>query len=615
LSKVRSTDTVSRHGGPGFSGHWYWCVYLFSTSYQNLGVFPLQQWSKKLTHSCLSGWHGLAAAKTWIELNPSAEIAVLEAESSLGGVWAEHRLYDNLKSNNLLGTYEYSDFPMSEEVFGVKSGQHIPGKVVHEYLKRYSEHFGVYGRIRFRSKVEVLERKDEGWGVTFTQAGEGSKVLLAKKIVVATGLTSQPFLPTFQGTEEFDAPLFHCRDLLAHQPALKKAGGDVVVFGGTKSAWDASYDLATSGLTVHWVIRESGHGPIWMAPPYVTPLKKWLEKLVHTRFLTWFSPCIWGAADGFSGIRNFFHGTRVGRAIVDAFWWVLGNDVLTLNGYDKHDETKKLKPWAPAFWTASSLSILNYPTDFFELVRSGKIRMHIGDITHLEAKTVHLSSGEEIETNALVCSTGWKATPPIKFLPENVNFGLPGNPDIAKKHLIKKADDEILSTLPRLKSQPTINTKYKPLASDDASSTPHPFRLARFMVPPSLLQDRSLVFLGMVQTISTSLIAQTQALWAAAYFSGNLDLKDSNLSKESEDVKYEVILHTQFCKWRYPAGFGKRNPDFVFDAIPYVDMLLNDLGMLRHRKSGRLAEWFEPYGPEDYRGLVEEWKGVMKKVE
>lgn len=25
---------------------------------------------------------------------------------------------------------------------------------------------------------------------------------------------------------------------------------------------------------------ESGHGPAWTAPPYVTPLKKWLEKLV-----------------------------------------------------------------------------------------------------------------------------------------------------------------------------------------------------------------------------------------------------------------------------------------------------------------------------------------------
>jgi len=27
-------------------------------------------------------------------------------------------------------------------------------------------------------------------------------------------------------------------------------------------------------------MAESGHGACWMSPPYVTPLKKWLEKLV-----------------------------------------------------------------------------------------------------------------------------------------------------------------------------------------------------------------------------------------------------------------------------------------------------------------------------------------------
>jgi hypothetical protein len=28
------------------------------------------------------------------------------------------------------------------------------------------------------------------------------------------------------------------------------------------------------------MLTASGHGFCWMAPPYVTPFKKWLEKLV-----------------------------------------------------------------------------------------------------------------------------------------------------------------------------------------------------------------------------------------------------------------------------------------------------------------------------------------------
>jgi len=42
-------------------------------------------------------------------------------------------------------------------------------------------------------------------------------------------------------------------------------------------------------------------------------------------------------------------------------------------------------------------------------------------------------------------------------------------------------------------------------------------------------------------------------------------------------------------------------------------MLLRDVGLEGHRKSGMLAEWTEPYGPEDYRGLTGEWLAKHKK--
>jgi len=73
------------------------------------------------------GWHGLVAAKTHLDLHPSAQILVLDMEKSIGGTWAKERLYPSLKSNNMLGTYEYSDFPMDEATYGVKPGEHIPG--------------------------------------------------------------------------------------------------------------------------------------------------------------------------------------------------------------------------------------------------------------------------------------------------------------------------------------------------------------------------------------------------------------------------------------------------------------------------------------------------------
>ncbi|OCL02531.1 hypothetical protein AOQ84DRAFT_268633, partial [Glonium stellatum] len=81
-----------------------------------------------------AGWYGLAAAKTYVELHPTEDVVVLESASTVGGVWAQHRLYPGLRSNNMLGTYEYPDFPMDSATFGVQPGEHIPGPVVHQYL-------------------------------------------------------------------------------------------------------------------------------------------------------------------------------------------------------------------------------------------------------------------------------------------------------------------------------------------------------------------------------------------------------------------------------------------------------------------------------------------------
>lgn len=549
-----------------------------------------------------------------MELHPTAKVVILDAAETVGGVWAEHRLYPGLKSNNLWGTYEYSDFPMNES-YGVKPGQHIPGHVLHRYLSNYAAHFGLLERIRFKTTVESAELKDgQGWLLSVSSEG-GRGQILTERLIVATGLTSQPSIPTWQGQDRFEAPIFHSKDFLAHADSLRTADR-VTVLGGTKSGWDAAYAYARAGVAVDMVIRESGHGPIWMAPPYVTPLKKWLEKLVSTRCLTWFSPCIWGAADGFPGIRNFLHGTTIGRKIVDTFWAILANDVRTLNGYDKHPETKKLQPWSNPFFLGAGLSILNYETNFFDLVRNGTIKVHIADIDSLSRRSVLLSNGITLKTDALLCATGWRHGPPIKFLPEGIeeDLGLPHFSTEPRKD-VQRADDEILRRFPRLRDQPAPNPRAQ-LHVSARSAAPatvaepnQPFRLYRFMVPPAFIHDRNIAFAGALMALSTSLVAQTQALWISAYFDGKLALPTND-----DEIMYETVLHSRFGKWRYPAGHGAKFPDFVFDTVPYLDLMLTELGLPAHRKQGRLAEWFTPYGPEHYRGLVNEWRNVHGQV-
>lgn len=200
-----------------------------------------------------TGWFGLGAAKTYIQVHPEARVVLLEAESSVGGVWSNDRLYPLLKSNNMVGTYENPDYPMDEATWGVKPGEHIPAQVLHDYLTAFAKKFGVLERTRFNSRVERVERgKNGGWKLTV--GGEKGSVVVARKLIVATGMTSQPFLPKFEGQEEFGKPLFHSGEFLKNRWTLETVK-KVTILGGTKSAWDAVYAYATKGIEVDWVIR------------------------------------------------------------------------------------------------------------------------------------------------------------------------------------------------------------------------------------------------------------------------------------------------------------------------------------------------------------------------
>ncbi len=212
----------------------------------------------------LLGWYGLAAAKTYLDLHPSASIFILESGESAGGVWAKERLYPGLKTNNMLGLYEYSDFPMGD-AYGIKPGQHISGAAVHKYLTDYAQHFGILNRIRFQTKVISAEHQNQGgWLVTCssTSTAQDNYQILTSKLIVATGLTSEPTMPKIFGCEQFDTPLFHCKDFAKMADTLKTAKS-VCVLGGTKSAWDVVYAYGSQGIKVNWIIRQSGTGPTW----------------------------------------------------------------------------------------------------------------------------------------------------------------------------------------------------------------------------------------------------------------------------------------------------------------------------------------------------------------
>lgn len=543
-------------------------------------------------------------AKTYKQVNSTSSILILDKTTSIGGVWAQDRLYPGLKTNNHFGTFEFSDFPMRDT--GLRPDQHIPGKIVHDYLESYATEFDLLRHVRCSCKVVSAENKGiDGWLLNIKQNNNPIETVLASRLVIATGLTSDPFVPEFKGQADFEAPIIHSSQFGAYKETLIPST-KVVILSGAKFSWDAAYAYAIAGADVHWILRKSGRGACIMAPSLVTPLKLVPEKFLNSRILTFFSPCSWGDADGYGMIRRFLHQSWLGKKLVRGLFDLMTYQIQSEHGYDNHPETAKLKPWDDMMFVGTNRGVMNYDTPILDLVREGKIKVHVADITHLTSNKVHLSNDQVLDADMLICGTGWKSTPPVNFISPNVNISLP-QPINATSPSTAEADERIFADFPML--QPSASTI-------DKAQTTEPYRLYRFMIPPAFIASnhRTLAFTGAHRSPQTTLIAQTQALWLTAFFANALPHLAPSPTLAAE-TQWEAVLHSQFYKWRYPKGFGGTFPEIWFESLPYIDLMLKELGLQRWRKSSAWRECIMPYIPEDYIGLVEEWTSAQERLD
>jgi hypothetical protein len=562
---------------------------------------------------------------TYHRLHPTARILILEAAASIGGTWAPHRIFPGLKTNNLWGTYQNPDYPMDEEKFGVEKGKHLPAEKVVQYFQAFAEEGGVSDCFKLNTKVEIIEQIQEGWQLhcvsTTPDANTPMFAINTAKLILSVGNTNQPSMPKFPNSPSFSPPIIHSKDFPRQFTNIVRPNTHTLVVGAGKSAWDVAYACANQpGSTATMLIRPSGNGPVYMSPTHVTPLGLWLEKVVFTRFFGFFSPCPWAETRGFEGwVRWLLHQTWLGRKTVGAFWGILGDDNLALNKLLDHPETAKLRPWRNAFETGNALSITNYPTNFFDLVKSGKVKIVIDEIENLgEGKEVLLKSGEKMDVDAIVCATGWKVGSTFKFKPEGLEkeLGFPTSShlDIDDAALVKKVESDLYSDFRFLKERDS-SRRFHPdpaLRSIEGKDNKqqYPYRLYRFLVPASDFHRRSISIAGALMSLGNASCAYLQSLWLTAYLDGTLELPTT----PSEELKYETYRETQYCALRNTMGFGNKYPDLVFDSLPYFDLLMQDLGFDGKRKGSTLglknwgAECFRSYGPEDYKGLIEDWE-------
>ena len=442
-----------------------------------------------------AGVHGLCTAKTFLAIDPSLSLLIVDNKSTIGGVWSKEQLYPGLRTNNIQGYFEFSDYPMLDNPdlkhLNIHKRGILPGELVHGYICEYAKRFGLLERTLLKTKVVSAEDHEEdsvkAWSLQLSSETHSHKIenqtITCTKLIVASGLTSQPWLPPFRGVETFQKPCIHTERMGGMSQSLvsDKSIAHVTVVGGGKSAHDAVYLFTKAGKRVTWLIRRTGRGMTPLAKPYAQlgPVSVWLEGILMTRPFTWFGPCPWSDADGFGSIRRFLHSTALGRWIVDSYFENLSAASLEQSGILKEEKTRALVPDQSFMWYGTSTGILTYDDDMYALLKTDRVDFVREDVERLEEGAIILEDGRRLETDAIICATGYNHIPSVQMHPASKHslWGIPvehSNDEF--EGLESKADSELLERFPVLKSSPAVKER-KPRTA--------PWRLWRFIAPPS----------------------------------------------------------------------------------------------------------------------------------
>jgi dimethylaniline monooxygenase (N-oxide forming) len=257
------------------------------------------------------------------------------------------------------------------------------------------------------------------------------------------------------------------------------------------------------------------------------------------------------------------------------------------------------------FFTASVAS-LHGNDEFVRQLHSGElITVHRASIKSMSGSNVTLSNGELLASDAVVFATGWEYKSDLFDPSVAIDLGISAPLEYQDAtttsywdKLQAKAEEDVLEVLPMLKTPPSHYER--PLDHT-------PTRLYRYILPSSLAakQDHSLILLGLVTSIQTSISAEVSALWGVAWMEGLLEKIHSMPNKAEMD--YEIAKVNAWSARRYLSR-GRQRQVASAEIQDVIDMWVKDLGLRVHRKGGLLGirDTFLPYRAQDYQGIVRE---------
>ena len=245
---------------------------------------------------------------------------------------------------------EFSDTPLELPPEDQTLHGFFPARYITKYLEEYLDTHIYYGKT-LRDRVllghEVISTvKDAGKWNVLCRASE--EIFVARRLVVASGLTSKPHQPLLPNRATFSGDVLHHRDFGRSSLLKNPLVITVAVLGGGKSAADVVYACAKAGKSVSWILQENGcgpaaHGRATGRGPYPNSIS-----MFNTRMFSSLSPSIFASHSGWSWL---LHGTHLGRKFVDWIWTSADRQNRSYAGYQTRQGSgigfEKLEPDTP----------------------------------------------------------------------------------------------------------------------------------------------------------------------------------------------------------------------------------------------------------------------------
>ncbi|KAF2016942.1 flavin-binding monooxygenase-like protein-like protein [Aaosphaeria arxii CBS 175.79] len=553
----------------------------------------------------------VGAAQRLLQAHPDANLALLERDHCIGGVWSERRIYPSFWSQWTHGIAEFSDMPMERPPAEDLMHDLFRAKYTTKYLEDYVDsksHAGktLRDRVQFNTEVQSIEKIDEKWQFRCANTVDGTqRTMISSKVMMANGQASLPNVPNFPGKGNFQGKIIHSIDFGQSDVIKDKSIKHIAVIGAGKSAADMVYEAVKAGKTVSWIIRKTGNGSLGAAAfapiDLPTPYRNGVEAS-QARIMASLQPS-YLISEG-SWWSYFLHSTRIGTMLVSKVFSLLDKAVRDYAGYKERRSDKgfeKLEYDNDIIWQNGTAGGCHF-SDFWSLVAE-KVYVHRGNVKFLSGRELYLDDENETHfpCDAILCGTGWQSGLGVFDNTTLKDLGLPFPKDVESQEesskwakLEAEADEEVLKRFVMLRNPPKHYHKY-----EDRT----PYRLYHTLAP---VHDDSILFMNHIVAGAKLFAAEAQAIWAVAYWDKAIKLP--SVAEREKDIAHMVAWNRR----RYLSN-GELGHFAAFDSVPYVDRLLDEIGVTAHRKKGWLANMFAPIRPADLGKVWQEYLTSQQK--